>query len=256
MQPGMATARLEAGSVQLLLQALGPADGLGDKGLRLWRVLRGYGRRDELDARLAQLHGAGVIDEIPTTVQLIVGSIDMLRFWISPAAEDYYRDKGISYVFHQVLRFLEEPASLVDPVGFFSERDGIIGHLMQVVHANPVYDLQLLMMFDDGLDQLEAQLEQMLAGTHPRAATIGAIVEEPDYHARLLAFVRAWRKDPARPPLLRSNVAGGKFSDAEQTFGTLPSAMRYFARLPRTAVGAARHFVTMRAFEQTRALRD
>ena len=32
---------------------------------------------------------------------------------------------------------------------------------MQVVHLNPVYDLQLLQMFPDGLDELEAQVAAM-----------------------------------------------------------------------------------------------
>ena len=80
--------------------------------------------------------------------QLFAGAIDMLRFWISPASADYYRSIGIDYAFHQVLRFLDEPASLGDPIGLFSTRDAIIGHLMQVVHANPRYDLELLLMHD------------------------------------------------------------------------------------------------------------
>jgi hypothetical protein len=179
----------------------------------------------------------------------VVGSIDMLRFWISPAAADYYARRGIGDGFHQLLRFLEEPASLTDPVGFFSTRDGIIGHLMQVVHANPVYDLQLLGMFDDGIEELERQLEAMLSGTHPRAATIAAIVEEADYHAHLLEFVRAWRADPTVAPLLRDNVAeSAAFSDIERTFGSLTTAMRYFCRLPRTPREAAEHLWTVRAF--------
>ena len=44
----------------------------------------------------------------------------MLRFWIVPAAEDYYQQKGIDFRFHQLLRFLDDPASLVDPIGLFS----------------------------------------------------------------------------------------------------------------------------------------
>jgi hypothetical protein len=242
-------ARLEKSPWRLMTDALGTPAQVAAKLQRLVKILDGYRHGRELDERLQRLRRRGLIDRIPSRVQLVVGSIDMLRFWITPAAADYYKAKGIHFGFHQVLRFFDEPASLADPVGFFSERDGIIGHLMQVVHANPVYDLQLLQMFDDGLDQLERQLEQMLDGTHPRAASIGAIVEEPDYHARLLEFVRAWRIDPSIPPLLRSNVAASaSFTDVERTFGTLPAAMRYFATLPRDVVSAARHLLTVRAF--------
>jgi hypothetical protein len=253
MDAGARPARLAQRPLTLVANALGGPAQVAGKLRRLVKIMGGYGRRGELDARLARLRGRGLIDEIPSRVQLVVGSIDMLRFWITPAAADYYRDKGIHFGFHQLLRFLDEPASLADPVGFFSERDGIIGHLMQVVHANPVYDLQLLQMFDDGLDELERQLERMIDGTHPRAASIGAIVEEREYHGRLLEFLRAWRRDPTIPPLLRSNVAAdASFGELERTFGTLPSAMRYFATLPRDVVGAARHLVTVRVFPGSR----
>jgi hypothetical protein len=244
-----APARLREPPLALLKRSLGDRAAVVGKLERLKQILAGYLDGAGLDARLAELRAQGFIDEAPTRVQLVVGSIDMLRFWISPAAADYYRAQGISYSFHQLLRFLDEPASLADPVGFFSTRDGIIGHLMQVVHANPVYDLQLLGMFADGLDQLEAQLEQMIAGTHPRAAAIGAIVEEADYHQRLLEFVRAWRRDPTIPPLLRGNVAASeKYSAIQETFGSLTGAMRYFTRLPTTWTGAARHVATVRDF--------
>jgi hypothetical protein len=241
------TTRRTSPPIALLRQAAGsPSAALG-KLRRLAALLSAYADGVELDARLLRLHQKGLVDAIPGRIQLVVGSIDMLRFWISPASAQYYEAIGIGYGFHQLLRLLDEPASLADPVGLFSTRDGIIGHLMQVVHANPVYDLELLQMFDDGLDALEAQLEAMLAGTHPRAAAIGAIVEEPDYHARLLAFVRAFRRDPGVPPMLRSNIEPGGFGELERTFGSLRGAMRYFTRLPDDALGAAVHVLTVRA---------
>jgi hypothetical protein len=245
----MTTQRHRASSIALVRRALGPPSGLPGKASRLARILAGYARPDALDARLDRLRASGVIDEIPTRVQLAVGAADMLRFWISPAASDYYRQQGIRYSFHQLLRFLDEPASLADPVGFFSTRDGIIGHLMQVVHANPLYDLQLLTMFDDGVDELARQLEAMRDGTHPRAASIGAIVEEADYHERLLEYVRAWRRDPAVAPPLRSNVAASEtWSELERTFGSLTGAMRYFRRLPTSAAAGLHHLLTVSEF--------
>jgi len=238
------TARTTASPIELVRDAAGPRRTWRGKSARFARILRGYGSGRELDARLARLVRAGVIEEMPTRVQMAIGAWDMLRFWISPAAADYYAAKRIHYGFHQLLRFLDEPASLADPIGLFSTKDGIIGHLMQVVHANPVYDLQLLCMFEDGLDELEAQLESMLRGTHPRAKSIGAIVEEADYHANLLAFVRRWRADPSIPPLLRSNVAAS-FSDLERTFGSMTGAFRYFTKMPRSVAGAIAHARTV-----------
>jgi hypothetical protein len=243
------TKRFTSSPASLLLEAIGGPRAAAAKAQRFGRAVAGYVKGSVLDQRLRTLAKKGLIEEIPTRAQLVAGGFDMLRFWIAPASAEYYREQGIDFTFHQVLRFLDEPASLLDPVGFFSTRDAIIGHLMQVVHANPVYDLELLQMWDDGLDELEAQIEAMLDGSHPRAASIGAIVEEPDYHANLLRFVRAFRKDPTIPPLLRSNVgAHATWSDLERTFGALRTAMRYFRRLPERPGGALHHMLTVKAF--------
>lgn len=243
------TARLTTGPWALLRQATGSPRDVAQKVRRLAAALVAYADGASLDARLGRLRELGYVERAPTRLQLVVGSIDMLRFWISPAAADYYASKGIDYTFHQVLRVLDDPASMVDPTGFLSARDVIIGHLMQVVHANPAYDLQLLESHDGGLDALEAELEAMLAGTHPRAASIGAIVEEPDYHARLLAYVREYRRERDADAPLRDNIAKDpRWREIERTFGTLPRAMAYFARLPDRPLPAAWHLLTVRAF--------
>lgn len=243
------TARLSASPWVLAMQAIGGPGAAWAKLGRFAKALSRYGQTQQLDARLNRLKARGIIERIPTRAQIVAGGIDMLRFWISPAAAEYYEQKGIDYSFHQLLRFLEEPASLTDPVGFFSTKAGIIGHLMQVVHANPVYDLELLQMFDDGLDQLEHELEQMIVGTHPRAASIGAVIEEPDYHERLLDFVRTFRADPQTPPLLRGNVATSPLlRRLDRTFGSLRSSVRYFLRLPPDALGAAMHIIRVKEF--------
>ncbi len=245
----MATSRLTKPALTLLRDAAGSPREMRDKVWRLARAIGAYANGPALDARLARLSELGHIETPPSRIQLIVGSIDMLRFWISPAAADYYASRGIGYGFHQILRILDEPASMIDPVGFLSTRDNIIGHLMQVVHANPIYDLQLLESHEGGLDALESQIEQMLDGTHPRARSIGAIVEEPDYHARLLEHVRAYRARTTQDTMLRDNVQNDPhLREIEKTFGALPSAMRYFATLPKSPLGAAWHLLTVRRF--------
>ncbi len=246
----MTTARLTKSPLALLRDAAGSPVEMAAKVRRLASAIAAYADGPGLDARLDRLVALGHIETPPTRVQLVVGSIDMLRFWINPAAADYYESRGIGYGFHQILRILDEPASMIDPVGFLSTADNIIGHLMQVVHANPIYDLQLLESHEGGLDELEAQLEAMLDGTHPRARSIGAIVEEPDYHARLLEHVREFRASTSPEPMLRDNVEDDPyFRETEKTFGTLPAAMRYFATLPRSPLGGAKHLLTVRRFE-------
>ncbi len=245
----MTTARLTEPPLLLLQRAAGTPREMAAKLRRLALALRAYADGPALDARLSRLASLGLIERVPTRLQLVLGSIDMLRFWISPAAADYYAERGIDYTFHQVLRILDAPASMVDPTGFLSDRDTIIGHVMQVVHANPTYDLQLLESHEGGLEALEAQVLQMLDGTHPHAGSIGAIVEEPDYHARLLAYVRAYREARDADAPIRDNVATDpRWREIERTFGTLPRAMGYFAKMPTTPLHAARHLLAVRSF--------
>ena len=251
MQASATPLRLRASRARLIATAIGGPRQIAGKLARLARTARLWLRPREIDARLAALEARGYVRGRPTRLQLVFGSLDMLRFVIEPASRDYYRQRGIGFGLHQWLRWLDDPVSLIDPTGFFSDRDTIMGHVMQVVHLNPLYDLQLLQMFPDGLEVFEREIEAMLAGTHPRARTIGAIVEEPGYHARLLDYVRRYRRDPhAAPPVreaqtLRSDPV---FAAAERTFATLPGFIAYCNALPRDLRTLRRRLRSLKAF--------
>jgi hypothetical protein len=230
-----ASLRQTASSWTLVRTAIGGPRELGGKARRLLRTLRLWLSPGEIDRRLSSLEGLGLVSEHPTRLQILFGGFDMLRFVIEPAARDYYQQKGISFGFHQLLRVLDDPVSMIDPTGFLSDRDTIAGHVLQVVHLNPIYDLQLLEMFPDGLAEFEREVDQMVEGTHPRYRTISAIVEDPGYHARLLDYVRRYRADPATPPLVRQEQslrADPRFAAAERTFATLPGFVAYCGKLP------------------------
>jgi hypothetical protein len=242
-------ARRTEGPLRLLRMAAGAHAERRAKLRRLARALRTLADRPALDARLASLVALGHLERAPTAIQLAIGSIDMLRFWISPAAAEYYAERGIGFGFHQVLRVLEEPASMIDPTGLFTARDVIIDHLLQVVHANPTYDLQLLETHEDGLASLEAQARAAIDGTHPKSGSLAATIEDADYHRRLLDYVVAYRSDRAARAPIRSNVtANARWAPIERTFGTLPAAMRYFTRMPTSVPDGIAHVLTVRAF--------
>jgi hypothetical protein len=250
-RPEAPVRRKETPAWRLVLEAIGGPRQIAGKASRLARTARLWLDRREVRRRLRALEERGYVAAAPGGWQLFFGGFDMLRFVIEPASRDYYEQKGISFGFHQLLRVLDDPVSMIDPTGFLSERDTIIGHVMQVVHLNPVYDLQLLEMFPDGLDELERQLEAMLAGSHPRARTIGAIVEDAGYHRRLLDYVRRWRADPGTPPLVRQEQtlrADPRFVAAERTFATLPGFVGYCAKLPADFGTLARRFRALREF--------
>jgi len=244
--------RKTARPARLVADAIGGPRAIGGKAIRLARTARLWLRPGEVDRRLDELARHGFVAEPrPTRAQILFGGLDMLRFVIEPAARDYYAQQGISFGFHQLLRVLDDPVSMIDPTGFLSERDTIIGHVMQVVHLNPVYDLQLLQMFPDGLAELEAQVDAMVAGTHPRRRTIGAIVEDPTYHARLLDYVRRYRRDPDTPPLVRQEQtlrSDPVFAAAERTFATLPGFLGYCSRLPADWATLARRLRRVSVF--------
>jgi hypothetical protein len=251
--------RQSAGAWTLVREAIGGPGQVAGKLRRLARTLRLYVDGREVDRRLATLERKGYVAQRPTRAQILFGGFDMLRFVIEPAARDYYRQKGISFGFHQLLRVLDDPVSMIDPTGFLSERDTIVGHVMQVVHLNPVYDLQLIQMFDDGLEDFERQVERMVAGTHPRARTIGAIVEDPTYHARLLDYVRRFRADPLTPPPVREEQtlrADPHFAAAERTFATLPGYIGYCNKLPRGIPTLVHRLRTVTRFPLELAIAD
>lgn len=249
--PDRVALRTTASPWALARTALGGPREIAAKLARFARTARLYFDRAEVDRRLTALERKGYIARRPTRLQIFFGGLDMLRFVIEPAARDYYRQKGISFGFHQLLRVLDDPVSMIDPTGFLSERDTIVGHVMQVVHLNPVYDLQLIQMFDDGLEDFERQVAEMVAGTHPRQRTISAIVEDPGYHARLLEYVRDFRRDPHTPPPVRAEQTlrrDERFVAAERTFASLPGYIEYCNKLPRDAATLVRRLATVKRF--------
>lgn len=245
------TLRQTATPWALIRTAIGGPREIAGKLRRLGRTLRLWLDRREIERRLRTLEARGLIGQRPAPTQIFFGGLDMLRFVIEPASRDYYRQKGISFGFHQLLRILDDPVSMIDPTGFLSERDTIVGHVMQVVHLNPVYDLQLIQMFPDGLEDFERQVQAMVEGTHPRYRTISAIVEDPSYHARLLNYVRRYRADPQTPPLVRTEQtlrADPHFAAAERTFATLPGFIEYCDRLPHGAITLLRRLRAVHHF--------
>jgi hypothetical protein len=232
--PAPPTARQSAPAWRLVLLAMG---GPRDVAAKLGRLFRACFRMDRLRVHLG-------LARMPSRLQMWFGGLDMLRFMIVPAANEYYRMRGIDFRFHQVLRALDDPASLIDPVGICSERDVAIGHMMQVVHLNPRYDVQLLGMFPDGVQQLEQQLRAMIAGTHPRAASIGAVIEHPDYHRQLLAYIIGYQQDPHSVEMIRADDGlreDPQFVLAEAQFSAMDDFLRYAVHLPTGLFDLLRH---------------
>jgi hypothetical protein len=227
--------RLKQNPLVLILRAIGSPAAILNKTWRFFYTIFNIFHIPNQTKRLQRLLELGFIDSIPSQKQLWFGAYDMFRYFVVPGADSYYQTKGINFYFHVLLRFLNDPSGLSDPIGIRVPRDTIILHLLEVVHANPVYDLQLLEQFEDGLYEMEIQTLQMVAKTHPRYNSISAITEDENYHSELLDYVRKYIENPLATQLVRASGAvrdSKEFLIAEATFGTLPSAFRYFNRLP------------------------
>ena len=238
------TDRLNQHPVKLMFRAIGSPSVIINKSWRLATTLFNTFYIPNQNKRLKRLLDIGFLEQIPSQKQLWFGAYDALRFFISPGAASYYETKKINFTFHQILRFLNDPSGIADPVGIRVPRDTIICHLLEVVHANPVYDLQLLDQFEDGLAEMEKQTAQMLDASHVRYNSIMAITEDKDYHARLLDYVKKYRENPAARQMVRaSGLARNNpyFLLAECTFGTLPSSFRYFNKLPNNFSDLLKH---------------
>src|SRR6185369_17501823 len=95
------TPRHTASPLRLLADALGSPITMAAKLWRLAEVLAGYARPRELDSRLLRLRSLGLIDAVPSKIQLLVGARDMVKFWVVPASEQYYSHEDINFTFHQ-----------------------------------------------------------------------------------------------------------------------------------------------------------
>lgn len=230
-----ATDRIKQNPLRLIIRALGSPLIILNKIWRFTITLFNTLYFPNQKRRLQRLKKIGFIDRIPSQKQLWFGAYDMFRYFVVPGAASYYKTKDINFKFHILLRFLNDPSGLMDPIGIRAPKNTIIGHLLEVVHANPVYDLQLLDQFDDGMDEMEKQTLQMINKTHPRYSSISAIIEDENYYNDLYVYIQKYRQNPATPQLIRATGEARNdtnFVRAEITFGTLPSAFRYFNRLP------------------------
>ncbi|MCB9740084.1 MAG: hypothetical protein H6747_12535 [Deltaproteobacteria bacterium] len=249
-----ATARLHEPAWRLLVRAIGNRRAVRDKVRRVGRTLPVWADGDELGRRLDNLAARGLLDPDrprPNRAQLFFGGLDQLRWVIIPGARDYYAQRGISFAMHQVLRFADDPVSVLDPSGLFSLRETITGHVLQVTHLDPIYDLELLQMWPDGVADFEAEVGAMIDGSHPRAGTIGAVIEDAGYHTRLLGYVRAYRADPAAERLRRDVGAVGDdphFAAASERFATLGGYLDWCQSLPRGAGALAWRWASVRRF--------
>jgi hypothetical protein len=172
---------------------------LRDRIVQLVGLLVAFVRPGIVRRRLERLRELGHVDVVPTLPQLLVAARDQMIIGATAETRIFYRSQGIPWVFHNLRRFIAGPATMLDPAGLFSPRDTIIHHVLQTFHRHALYDLVLLRGFPDGLDEMERQMAQLTAGTHPHQRALTSLIEDGSYHSRLPEDIRAFRADPLAP---------------------------------------------------------
>jgi hypothetical protein len=204
-----------------------------DKLRQLVSLVTAFFRPRLVRRRLERLRALGHVDAVPTIGQLLVAGRDQMMVGAAEETKLFYRAQGIPWIFHNARRFLSGPATMLDPVGFFSPREAIVEHVLQTFHRHPVYDLVLLRAHDGGVEELEREARQIVEGKHPHQRALASLIEDGSYHARLptdIARFEEATRAPARP------IPAGLVDDPElmlamDQFKDVAGFVRYASRL-------------------------
>ena len=211
-----------------------------DKVLQTVSLLLALFRPALVRRRLERLRELGHLDEIPTLSQLWLAARDQMIISATEETRLFYRSQGIPWVFHNLRRFLSGPATMLDPIGLFSPRDTIVHHVLQTFHRHPLYDLCLLRAHQGGVEALERQVEELLAGKHPHGRAFLSLIEDGSYHRRLPADLAAFKADPLVParPIPPGLVDDPYMMLAMDQFKDLRGYTGYASRLRTSFLGA------------------
>ncbi len=235
--------------VRDLRMATGSRAEMREKAREIGSTARMLLSRAERDERIGRLQAAGLVGERPTDWQLICGAYHMMFGYILPSNLEFYEHYEQSgetkgHWWHQFLRVLDAPTTMMDPIGLGISEETLRTHIIQVVHASVGYDVALTLMFENGLQNLRDELQQVVDGTHPRQAIIEDLLERRDYPQALLDALDRFEADPQTHWRV-STVPAPEGCDALfdwgiDMFGTPGRLFAYSRTLPETPLATLR----------------
>ena len=122
---------------------------------------------------------------------------------------------------------------MMDPVGLFSSRDTIIQHVLQTFHRHATYDLVLLCGHENGVEEMQLQLDQLANGSHVHQRSLDSLVEDGSYHDRLRRDVSEFAANPfvAPRPIPEGLVSNPHLMLAMDQFKDVRGYTNYASRL-------------------------
>jgi len=162
---------------------------------------------------LEQLHGSGVIPEVPTLWQISLGVARMVhRILTRPETIGMSATQPVRPGLRaRILRFrpLRGPFLLVagsvapwDLSGLTSSRRRLVRHMVGTHHDGNqfVYDLQILSGYPGALEELLAEAREVIARDDAKSRWLRDLVVYEGYHEHLLATVEAAIRDGVTLP--------------------------------------------------------
>ncbi len=208
---------------------------------RVIRVLQNISDFQLVRQRLQMMADHGVTPEPPPLPKIYAGGLIMLFGVIIPDNRLYCASvgiKGLNFYFHLLLRFIQEPASLMDPIGLFLPDLFVLAHhLLQDTHREIRYDLELTRMFGPQyLTWLRIYLETIIHGKHVERDMYLACYQDADYPEKLLEHIDAYIADGEAAPLwprqgTRSYI-NSRGEDMGERTRTIPELFKWCGSLP------------------------
>jgi|GEM_PF-1479895 len=154
-----------------------------------------------VQAGLARVQAAGLVDNVPNLFQVSLGC---LRMWLRlvfrsdtvGTCHDPVRDSWRAKLLHWRLCRLpfllwEQAIAPLDMSGLCASRERIIRHLLLAHHDGDqfAYDLELLQLFPGALEELRERTQAVLVDDTPRHRWMRDLVVHAPYHQQLLHAV-------------------------------------------------------------------
>lgn len=190
-------------------------------------------RPRRIEARVAALHDAGVIDVKPNLWQLWMGVLYMWhRATFRPETIGLSSNPVRGTLRAQLFRFRPARSPFLfagrrvnplDHTGLGSSTAHTVRHLIGAHHdrADFHFDLQLIAHQPGVLEHLESRLQAIVHETDPQARFLKDLCVYDGYHEELLEGVQAW-------------LAGEVQLDHDDPDATLTGFLRWCARQPRS----------------------
>lgn len=190
-------------TTKLIRSAVGPRETWRGRFERFQDVLGNIFLRPHIArARIQRAKDLEISTTTPELRQIWSLGLVMLVRRIGPDYRSFCEQEGIDYNFQNYLRFIMEPASLVDPTAMYSNPTTLMHHVLQQVHLEAIFDFQALLVMGQEFEHVRAfrdVVAAILEDRHPHAGHLMTVVENNMYYFDLLDQIDEYLETEGHP---------------------------------------------------------